>query len=150
MVIAVATSDTRRWRDGVGRAAATRRVQRGHAFDSAPPVTAVISGTSVIAKAPFMVCTARSSASLTGCGACCAERSQPCRVAWCTSTSASRISRSTLSMLAGVPTASGAASASVCTDAIASASRMRLISSSPSASVSSTGATGAAATGSGT
>ncbi len=48
---------------------------------SAPPVTAVISGTSVIANAPFMVCTARSRLSVTGCGATLASRSQACNVA---------------------------------------------------------------------
>ena len=70
---------------------------------SAASVTPVISGTSVMANAPFMVWMARSNASLAGSGAWRAEAIQASTVSRCEATSASRISRRTLSTDAGVP-----------------------------------------------
>ena len=83
---------------GVAPAASERLTK-----DSAGDVTAVISGTSVMANAPLIVCIARNRSSVAGCGCGRDCASQCSTVARCWPTSASRISSNTLSTEAGVP-----------------------------------------------
>ena len=88
--------------------------QRRLTYCSAAPVTSVISGTSAIANAPFMVWNARSRDSSAWRGVACACASHWPTVSRCAPTSVSRISRNTPSTEAGVPSVSGAnASAAV-------------------------------------
>ena len=88
--------------------------------DSAGASTAVIAGTSAIAKAPFMVCTARSSASSAVAVPAAAASSQPSTTTRCPVTSVSRISSSSSSTWAGTITGAGVASSAWVASASAS------------------------------
>ena len=74
-----------------------------------------MAGTSVIANAPFIVCIARSSASLAAIGRACACESHASMVTRCPPTSVPRISSSTGSTLAAIVASSSTTGASAAT-----------------------------------